>query len=477
MSVSLGWALAGVLLTGGLLAQLALHLFEPVLPVTWGYAHLSRHPERVWIAAFLTIALPPTYAIVWRRLQGVPLAPCTRARVAMALAAAVAVLAPLSVWAPMPFLSIDPAVFQVWLMRGEINQRSDLWLRLLVLVTRPLMPAVEPVRTAYVVAGVLGGVTMVALVGSARRLARDRAEALTMALLACTAFGVVRMSFGVVDSYPAPLVLMALFFWTALRALDGDAHPVWPLVIGATGTFWYIGLVLILPATLVLLVEELRRPTHRGRAVVGASIAAAAAGLATVPATGRPFAFGDFFAAAAEQSAVTLGTSPTSSLHSLEALLSRQRLYDVVNTCMMVDGVGILCSLTAGTWLAARLLRHRTWDVRAVMLGATAAAQLVYLATFDTLLSPVTQWDPFAPASIATALFGGWTLVRWLRRARHLQGWVAGLALALALVHLLARLDATHLDLERHEVESPATLIVPQAEPGKEPMATHGAGC
>ena len=143
-------------------------------------------------------------------------------------------------------------------------------------------------------------------------------------------------------------------------------------------------------------------------------------------------------------------------------MLSVDQVY-VIRRKVLVDGVGILCSLTVGVWLAGRLLRNREWDVRAVVLGGTAAAQLLYLVTFDTLLSPVTQWDPFAPASIATALFGGWALVRWLRSARRGHGWVVGLALALALVHLLARLDTTDVDLQRHQAESPATLVVPSA--------------
>jgi hypothetical protein len=452
--------LAGAALVAGAFAQVALHLAEPPLPVTWGYAHLSRAAALPWIAALLVLALPPLGALVWRRLGGAPLRPYGRARVAIIVAGVAVVLAAAGLWFPMGALSIDPVVFRIWVVRGDVNERSDLWLRLLALITQPLTPVFLPWRTALVLTGVLGSVTLVSLIATARRLARDRAEALAIALIACTAFGVARMSFGVVDVYPIALLLTALFFWSALRTLDGDGHPVWPLLIVATGPFWYLGLVLLVPAGFVLLAELLRRRATRGPAVLAAAVALVAAGLATLPSTGRAFALDAFFSALGSQTALDLGTSP-GALHSREMLLSGQHLYNVFNTAVMVDGVGILCTLTVGVWLAARRLYGLTWDPFAVMLGGTAAGQLFYIATFDQTFSPAAQWDLFSYTSVATALFGGWALMRWGRRAGPRTGWVVGLVVALALVHLLARLGATHLDLKRHERESPPTWQPP----------------
>src|SRR5262245_46844832 len=110
-----GWRVVGILFVGGLLTLLALHLLEPPLPVTWGYAHLSRRPTLLWLALLLTVLLPPLGWQTWRRLEGVPLRPMPWRRVALALAVAVAVLVPLSRVADMPALTIDPAVFRIWL--------------------------------------------------------------------------------------------------------------------------------------------------------------------------------------------------------------------------------------------------------------------------------------------------------------------------------------------------------------------------
>jgi hypothetical protein len=132
----------------------------------------------------------------------------------------------------------------------------------------------------------------------------------------------------------------------------------------------------------------------------------------------------------------------------------------VLNLWMLVDGVGILLTLTAGTWLGWRLLRDREWDVRAVMLGGTACGQLLYSLLLDTVFSPLQFWDLFSFATVATALFGGYAYVRW-RRVHPGGGALAGLATALAVVHLTARLGALHVDLERHVAESPPTWTPP----------------
>jgi hypothetical protein len=444
----------------GLGAQLAVHLLEPPLPVTWGYAHLGRHAALPWVAALLVVLLP------WAAVRGAPalaarpLGTWRRWHVVLAALVLAALLVPLSLWWVDRPLSIDPPLFRLAVSRGEMNPRADFTFRLLALVTAPLAPRFHTWQVVLVLVGLLGAGTMLALVGCARRLGRTAGEVLLIATVACSAFGVVRMSFGVTDEYPFAMAVMALFFWTALRTVDGDGHPVWPLLIGATGVWWYMGLVLQVPAALVLLADEVRQPARRRRALVALLVAVGAAGLATVPTCGRAFAFGAFLDLVREESAYQYGLSPTSSLLPFSYLVSSQHLWDVLNLWMLVDGVGILLTLTAGTWLGWRLLRDREWDVRAVMLGGTACGQLLYSLLLDTVFSPLQFWDLFSFATVATALFGGYAYVRW-RRVHPGGGALAGLATALAVVHLTARLGALHVDLERHVAESPPTWTPP----------------
>jgi hypothetical protein len=94
------------------------------------------------------------------------------------------------------------------------------------------------------------------------------------------------------------------------------------------------------------------------------------------------------------------------------------------------------------------------------MLGGTACGQLLYGFTLDTVFSPIQFWDLFSFASVATGLFGGYAFVRW-RRVHPGGGGLAGLAVALAVVHLVTRLGALHVDLDRHVAESPATWVAP----------------
>jgi hypothetical protein len=447
-------------ITAGLMIQLALHFFAPPLPVTWGWAHLWRRPLLPVLAALVVVVLPWAGARAASVLGSRPLGICSIRRVMLALLALAVLLVPLSLfWSAGP-LSIDPPLFRLAVSRGEMNPRADFTFRLLAMVTTPFHGIAHSWRIVLGMVGALGAVTMVALIGCARRLGRTAWEAVVIAAVACTAFGVVRMSFGVTDEYPFALVVMALFFWTALRTVDGDGHPAWPLVIGATGVFWYIGLVLQMPAAVVLLGDELRQPARRRRALRGAFVAVCAAGLATVPTCGRAFAFADFFALVRSESAYQYGLSPTSSLLPLGYMVSGQHLWDVFNMAVLVDGVGIMLTLTTGSWLGWRLLRDREWDVRAVMLGGTACGQLLYGFTLDTVFSPIQFWDLFSFASVATGLFGGYAFVRW-RRVHPGGGALAGLAVALAVVHLVARLGALHVDLDRHVAESPATWVAP----------------
>src|SRR5439155_684703 len=80
------------------------------------------------------------------------------------------------------------------------------------------------------------------------------------------------------------------YLCTALGALAGDVHPGWPLALAFVAPFFYIGLVLLLPSTAVIALSAARRPEARAPLALGLLAAVAAAGAATLPGFGAPFA-------------------------------------------------------------------------------------------------------------------------------------------------------------------------------------------
>src|SRR5439155_105679 len=240
-------------LAAGLAGELALHFLEPRLALTWSYAHLGRRAALPWLGIALVLALPAAGRCAWRQ----------------------------------------PGVERPL---GAVSWRSTLGgCALLGAAVRPWLDAPQVIRT---VSGLAASVALVALAGAARRLGRTRGEAGAITLLAWSAFGTAQLVPGYLDVYPFALAVTALYLCTALGALAGDVHPGWPLALAFVAPFFYIGLVLLLPSTAVIALSAARRPEARAPLALGLLAAVAAAGAATLPGFGAPFAWRAFVARA-----------------------------------------------------------------------------------------------------------------------------------------------------------------------------------
>jgi len=310
---------------------------------------------------------------------------------------------------------------------------------------QPWLDAPHLIRT---VSGLAASVALVALAGAARRLGRTRGEAGAITLLAWSAFGTAQLVPGYLDVYPFALAVTALYLCTALGALAGDVHPGWPLALEFVAPFFYIGLVLLLPSTVAIALSAGRRAEGRAPLALGLLAAVAAAGAATLPGFGAPFAWRAFVARAHADSGWQLGLSPTSSLLPLGYLLSGAHAREVVHTLLLVDGVGVLLLVVCGAWLPRR-------DPAAALLALLVAPWLAYVVAMDPLFGAFADWDLFSYGAAATSLLGAYAFVAWGRAAPRAFGWLLGLALAAASVHLLARWNALDVDLPRHLLESP----------------------
>ena len=350
---------------------------------------------------------------------------------------------------PAPLVSIDP-----WFLVKSVAEgtgENGRWYLLLWsyerlgAAVRPWLDAPQVIRT---VSGLAASVALVALAGVARRLGRTRGEAGAITLLAWSAFGTAQLVPGYLDVYPFALAVTALYLCTALGALAGDVHPGWPLALAFVAPFFYIGLVLLLPSTAVIALSAARRPEARAPLALGLLAAVAAAGAATLPGFGAPFAWRAFVARAHADSGWQLGLSPTSSLLPLGYLLSGAHAREVVHTLLLVDGVGVLLLVVCGAWLPRR-------DPAAALLALLVAPWLAYVVAMDPLFGAFADWDLFSYGAAATSLLGAYAFVAWGRAAPRAFGWLLGLALAAASVHLLARWNALDVDLPRHLLESP----------------------
>jgi hypothetical protein len=464
-----------LLLAAGLLGVGVLHLLAPPLALTWSYAHLDRHPALPWLAAALLLVLPPAVAALWRGPLGRgPAAPLAPARAAAATLVLVAVLAPVGLLWPAPQVSVDPFYFVSGAMLGgtEVSRwYLTVWtLSHLTDLARPVLAPLAVVRLANT-AVAAGG--LAALAGCARRLAATEREAWAITALVGSAFGVVQLVPGYLDVYPVALAATAAFLWTALRAAAGEGHPAWPLAVAALGPFWYVGLLVLAPAAAaVALVEMLRGAAGRRRAAVAVAAAVLAAGLATVPGWGRPFAWPEFLAAVRAESFVELGLSPTSSLLPPGYVATAAHAREVLHTLLLVDPVGTLLLAVAGTWCLVTGARRRP-DRRLLVLAAVAVPWLAFVATMDPLFGAFADWDLFSYGTAAPALLGAWAFVAWGRRAPRLFPLLLGLALATAGVHLLARLNALDAGADRHRQESPDHRRPAQGAASRTPGAVH----
>src|SRR5207244_4492767 len=76
------------------------------------------------------------------------------------------------------------------------------------------------------------------------------------------------------------------------------------------------------------------------------------------------------------------------------------------------------------------------------LLALLVAPWLAYVVAMDPLFGAFADWDLFSYGAAATSLLGAYAFVAWGRAAPRAFGWLLGLALAAASVHLLARWNA-----------------------------------
>jgi hypothetical protein len=448
----------------GVLVYLGLHLFEPALSATWAYGHLGRDPRLVGLA-LAQIALLPGLALAadrWSLLEG-PWPAATR-RSALACFLLVSLLFLAVGWRyPTRPLCIDSPWFATEVYTGDLGcTRWYLTLATytpLLRVTEWLAPFKVPARTFVPVLNAFAtGAAYLLLLGCARRLGRDRFEVLGITLLTWGAFGNFQLIFHYMDVYPVAQLGLALYLWTALRALDAEIELIWPFVVLALIALFYVGLVLVGPSAVVLVLARLRRPGF-GRALAIAVVAAVTvAGLAMVPGYGLPFAFAPYLRDLVRDSAAPYGFDPDSSLLPLDVLFTRAHLTEVWSVLLLVDGIGLLLCFTAGWTLWSR---SRAPDWKASLLAVVLVPQLVYLFLMDAVWGTYLDWDLFSYFAIPTSLLGSYALMTWGRPWRRLRAGLLGLLLAAAGVHLVAKTNALEVGYARHVVETPMHPTLP----------------
>jgi len=450
-------ALVAILLGGGLAGELALHLFEPRLALSWSYAHLGRHPALPALACVLVVACLALVPRAWcSRPSREPLRPVRSSRVvALGLAGWVGV-AVLGLLYPVRPISIDPVAFLGAIDKNAVdNGRWHLLLWTLGHLAEVFRPLVRtPVFLRILNAG-FATVALVALAGCARRLARSRGEAVAITALAWSAFGVCQLAIGYLDIYPSVLAFATVYMWLGLAVLGGGFHPVWAFVVGAIAPFWYIGLALLAPSLIVIAAGVLRRAGGTRRLAGAAGAALAVAGLATIPRFGRPFAWGAFVKAAAAAS--DWGDRPNWARGPLlpwHYVLTGTHLRELAHTFLLIDGVGVLLAAGAGLWLVCADPEGRRAPAFHFLL-ALAATYLAYVVVMDPVFGAFGDWDLFSYGAAFTSLVGGYAFIRWGRACPRPFAVVLALALATAGVHLLARLNALDVELTRHMAESP----------------------
>lgn len=460
-------AIVPALLAAGCGAILLLHFVEPPLAITWSHAHLGRSPWRPPLAGLAVVLLPLVArrsfrTALWRRRRSDPwgLVP------ALAL---LAVLAPVLMLAATELRVFQPGLDQHYYL-GAVNdpvhgiKRWYLTGAISHLVARYFAGAPRGLLQVWMVAdtvlrlnALFGAVALAALAGAARTLADSRGEAIAITLLVWSTFGVLEISAGYLDVYPAALMVLSLYLWTALRALRAEIHPAWSFALAALGPFWYEGLAIIGPSTVILAWQVAIRPRGRRDLLVALAVALGVAGLATVPGYGVPFAWLAFVRDLLAQNATAFGYSPTTSLVPWPVLRTPAHLREVLHTILLVDAVGVLLVLVCGAACFRVVLR----EPALALLAALALPYLAYVVLMDAVQGAFADWDLFSYGAATTALLGAALFVRWGRGGSRAFPLLLGLALATNVVHLLARFHALGVEVERHLAESPVHVPPP----------------
>lgn len=426
-----------------LLALLVLHLVEPDLPLSWGFAGLrvawgSVVPAVVSAGAVLGLA-----AAAWRSPLGDR--PASRPRGAALVASGLLLWLVLSLaglrW-PAPDICPD-AMFLPHQLRsnGAGNVRWLLSVPLLQSLYAPFRGVVDADPFLRVLNALFSALSIALTLGIALRLGRSVREVAAIVLLAWSALGSLQLALGYVDIYPLVQLLVALYVWTALRHLDGDGSIVWPLLVAALGPCFYIGLILVAPSAIVLLVAAWQR-RKLAPVAVATGVALLLAGLATAPRFGAPFAFATWLDRLADVGAY--GLNPGSQTLPLGYMLSLRHAGEVLSTLLLLDG-------TALVLLAALPVRTPIGSFLCLLL----LSGLAFVVAMDPLWGPFSDWDLFSYLTLPVSVAAGLAFVTWSRTHPRFAGLVLGLALATSTVHLFARLNTLHLDFARHMADSP----------------------
>jgi hypothetical protein len=452
------WAPAAVIVAG-CAAIVGLHLFAPAFGPTWAYAHLARHAALPWIAVAVVVGLPAVGGWLWRRPAAA--ASVGPLRAPWAVGGAVAVVAAVVIagfrWPVVP-ICIDSWGFARAVAAGTTqNPRWQLTLWTFGAIARWVHPWLASLSVVRLLNGVLVGIGLVALAGAARLLGRTVRDAVAMTAVAWTAFGTAQLALGYVDVYPIALAIVALHLWAGAAALAGRRSAAWAVAAAAVGPFFYVGLVLLVPSACVVAwyggPEETRLRRLAGCAAVGLVLA----GVATMPVEGSPFAWWAFLRAMASPAG-----NPGSVFGrgwpglSPGEIATRSHLVGVGNVLLLIDPVGALLLAACGISAAAVAPRPIVWWSVAVL-----APQVAYLFVMDPLFGHFADWDLYSYLAASTSLFGGLAFVTWARRAPRWSGVLLGAALAAAVVHLLARLDALDVAFAAHLVETPFRITIP----------------
>ena len=427
-------------------ALILLHLLEPNLPIAWSYAGLRLRWGSVVPGVAVVVATALLVGAAWSH----PLArrPFPRPRPATLIVGMLLlwlVLALVGLRWPSPDVCPD-ALFLPNRLRnsGAGNGRYLLLVPLLQMVFAPLRGIASPETVLRVTNALFSSLSMLVTLAIATRLGRSIREVVAVLLLVWTGFGSLQLSLGYVDVYPIVQLLMALYVWTAMRYLDGDGGPVWPVVLAVLGPCFYIGLILVGPSLLVLVLCAWQRG-QLVRLAGAVGVAILVAGLATVPAFGVPFALRAWSERLA--SASWRGLNPDGQTLPLGYILSLRHAGEVLSTLVLLDGVGLVLVAT----LSPRSLR-------AALLWCILGSGFAFVVAMDPVWGPYSDWDLFSYLTLPLGVAAGLAFVSWSRSRPALAGAVLALAVATSAVHLMARVNGLHLDFERHIAASPYHL-------------------